>query len=92
MGALFKNNRREKTLNNTFFDVARRLFAVFVRFGPFLTSRRPGKASKSFLEVVRFIWTGPEPLGAHGDSAWLHLHDVPYYFRSAEDLLGDDGP
>ena len=42
-----------------------RFLTFFVRFGPFLTSWRPGNLLKSFLEVVRFSSTEYEPVASH---------------------------
>ena len=53
------------------------LFDVFDDFGPFLRSWRPGNASKSILEAIRFDSTEYEPVGRHGDPKRINFHHNP---------------
>ena len=43
----------------------------------FLRSWRPGNASKSILELIRFNSTEYEPVGRHGDPKRIHFHHFP---------------
>ena len=49
-----------------------------------MRSWRPGNASKSILEVIRFDSTEYEPVGTHGDPIRIRFHDFPDHPTSAE--------
>ena len=75
-------------------------FSTFsVRFGPFLTSWRPGTCLKSFLEAIRFFSTVYEPVATLKTSNRLNFHDFsspiarptfrkPNIFRKSRSHIG----